>query len=134
MTEAEAFERLRTARVATLATIGPRGAPHLVPCVFAVVDSTIITSVDQKPKRSRALARLTNIAADPRVGLLAQDYAEQWDLLWWVRIDGTATVTAQPDDILAHALIAKYPPYRDSPPEGPWIVISVGEIRHWAAS
>ena len=50
----------------------------------------LYSAVDHKPKRSRALQRLENIAANPAVSLLVDDYAEDWSKLWWVRADGTA--------------------------------------------
>ena len=76
------------ARVARLATVTPDGSPHVVPIVFAVDGDTIYTAVDGKPKRSRQLQRLANIAAHPRVTVLADRYDEDWSQLWWVRADG----------------------------------------------
>lgn len=130
----EALARLTSAPVARLATLRPGGAPHLVPITFAVVSEHIVTAVDAKPKATRHLARLGNIAADPRVAVLADHYADDWSTLWWVRADGIATVTGHPSEVLAAALIAKYAPYRDHPPLGPWIVIEVSRVSGWSAS
>ena len=55
------------ARVITLATLGPGGTPHHLPCVFALMDDTPYTSIDAKPKSTRNLQRLHDIARDPRV-------------------------------------------------------------------
>lgn len=91
MTPAEARARLAGARIAYLATAGADGAPHVVPCTFALLgDATIVSAVDHKPKRTAALRRLANVAANPRVAILADHYAEAWDALWWVRADGMA--------------------------------------------
>ena len=38
------------------------GAPHVVPIVFAVDGDRVYSAVDAKPKRTRALRRLANIA------------------------------------------------------------------------
>ena len=92
MDAAAARERFAAARVARLATLTADGAPHLVPIVFAVDGDTIYSAVDAKPKRTTALTRLAHIAADPRVCLLADHYAENWSQLWWVRADGAARV------------------------------------------
>src|SRR5215210_939155 len=80
---------------ARLATAGRDGRPHVVPCTFAVLgDATIVSAVDHKPKRTTALRRLANIAANPRVAVLADHYADDWTKLWWARADGTAHVVA----------------------------------------
>jgi PPOX class probable F420-dependent enzyme len=122
-------DRFATARVARLATVGADGAPHLVPIVFALERDLIHTAVDGKPKRHRRLRRLANIAAEPRVSVLADHYEEDWGRLWWVRADGIAVVRDHSPDGLA-ALSAKYQQYRDTPPPGPFVEISV---RRWSA-
>jgi PPOX class probable F420-dependent enzyme len=123
-----------SARVARLATIGPRG-PHLVPFVFALDGNRIISAVDHKPKRSRDLARVDNIMADPRVSVLADHYADDWDHLWWVRADGTARIVATEPALAPaiDALVTRYPQYAMQPPAGPFIEILVGRWAGWAA-
>jgi PPOX class probable F420-dependent enzyme len=123
-------ERFATARVAHLATVGPDRMPHLVPIVFAVVGNVIHTAVDGKPKRTRNLRRLANIAANPQVTVLADHYDdEDWAQLWWVRADGTAQICEESEP----ALLAKYPQYRTSPPPGPFLRITVGNWSSWVA-
>lgn len=122
-------QRFVTARVARLATVTPDGAPHLVPIVFALTGDTIITAVDGKPKRRRQLQRLTNIAYEPRVSVLADFYDEDWSTLWWVRADGLATVTGEPEP----ALLARYPQYADTPPPGPYLRIRVTRWTAWVS-
>jgi PPOX class probable F420-dependent enzyme len=119
-----------TARVARLATAGADGVPHLVPIVFAVAGDIIHTAVDAKPKRSRHLRRLANIAANPRVSVLADHYEEDWSALWWVRADGTARVLDTSPAGL-EALTARYPQYRASPPPGPFVEITVDRWTSW---
>src|SRR5205823_7574969 len=92
MTAAEARARFATARTARLATTTPAGLPHLVPICFALDGDTILTAIDHKPKRTTALARLRNIAANPPVALLADHYDDDdWSQLWWARADADAT-------------------------------------------
>ena len=117
------------ARVARLATVSADGRPHVVPIVFAVAGDTIYSAVDGKPKRSRALRRLANIAANPRVSVLADRYDEDWSQLWWVRADGTASVVDSSPDAIA-ALAARYPQYLDVSLGGPFLHIAVD---HWAS-
>ena len=140
MTADEARSRLAAARVAHLATAAADGRPHVVPCSFALLDdATVVSAVDHKPKRTTALRRLANIAANPRVALLADHYDEDWDALWWARADGTARVIepgAEPELRAAavRALAARYPPYRERPPAGALVVIAVERWSGWSAS
>ena len=133
----EARARFSTARVARLATVGPDGAPHLVPVVFAVVEDVVYSAVDAKPKRTTALRRLANAAADPRVSLLADGYAEDWSRLWWVRADGTARILDAADDEGRQAvdrLVARYPQYATARPAGPVLAVDVARWTGWSAA
>jgi PPOX class probable F420-dependent enzyme len=117
--------------VARLATVDPSGAPHLVPIVFALTGDVIHSAVDAKPKRTRRLRRLANIAANPRVSVLADHYEDDWSRLWWVRADGVARVLDESPAGLA-ALVARYPQYRESPPAGPFLEITVERWSAWS--
>src|SRR5262245_39864365 len=93
MDEAEMRTRVRKARVARLATVTPGGAPHVVPCCFAVVGDVVATAVDDvKVKSTPALQRAANVRATPRASLLVDHYDDDWAALWWVRVDGAARV------------------------------------------
>ncbi|MFR9796548.1 TIGR03668 family PPOX class F420-dependent oxidoreductase [Streptomyces sp. MS06] len=143
MEQDEARERFGGARVARLATLDPGGRPHLVPIVFAVRGDEVVTAVDRKPKRSRRLRRLHHIAVHPAVSLLADDYVEDWDRLWWVRADGGARILP-PDAVdgpeqgeyaaALELLRRKYPQYRDQPPDGPVVVVAVHRWTGWRAA
>lgn len=117
--------------VARLGTVDPSGAPHLVPIVFALTGDVIHSAVDAKPKRTRHLRRLANIAANPRVTVLADHYEDDWSRLWWVRADGVARVLAESAAGLA-ALAARYPQYRATPPPGPFLEITVERWSAWS--
>jgi PPOX class probable F420-dependent enzyme len=124
---------LNVARVATLATINPDGTPHIVPIVYAVLPDRLVTAVDSKPKKDPNLARLRNIRRDPRVSVLAHHYAEGWHHLWWVRVEGKATLTAEDAEAVA-ALRARYPQYETFEVVGPIISVSMESVRVWMAS
>ncbi|MGD9527948.1 TIGR03668 family PPOX class F420-dependent oxidoreductase [Pseudonocardia sp.] len=127
-------ELVAAAPVGRLATVRADGSPRLVPITFALVEDRICSVVDAvKPKRTPKLARLADVARDPRVGLVVDHYADDWSRLWWVRVDGTATV-ADPDEQALDALAAKYPPYRDPRPAGPLLVITPTRWTGWAAT
>ncbi|QYC39553.1 Pyridoxamine 5'-phosphate oxidase [Nonomuraea coxensis DSM 45129] len=136
MDEEEARRRFAGARVARLATVRGDGAPRLVPVVFAVIGERVVFAVDHKPKTTTDLRRLSDIRADPRVGLLADHYDEDWSLLWWVRADGLARVAEDGPEREAalDALTAKYPQYRERRPAGPAVVVEVTRRRGWAAT
>jgi PPOX class probable F420-dependent enzyme len=127
--------RAEAAPVARLATVGPDGRPHLVPCCFAVDGDVAYSVVDHKPKRSAALRRLDNIRVQPAVSLLVDHYEEDWTALWWVRFDGTARIVEDgPEHAAAIALLcAKYPQYRATPPSGAVVAIDVAACRAWSA-
>ena len=133
----EARGRFAAARVARLGTVGPDGAPHLVPVVFAVVGDVVWSAVDDKPKSTRALRRLANIAAHPRVTLLVDHYEDDWTRLWWVRADGTARVLDAADPSThpgRDALVARYGQYAEHPPTGPFVAVVVDAWRGWSAA
>lgn len=131
-----ARQRFAAARVARLATVRVDGRPHLVPVTFAVDGDEILTAVDAKPKSTRRLRRLDNIEANPAVALLADEYAEDWSRLLWVRADGEAAVHRdEAERQRAGALLAaRYQQYRDMPPQGPVIVVAVTRWRGWSAT
>ncbi|MFG1993465.1 TIGR03668 family PPOX class F420-dependent oxidoreductase [Actinoplanes sp. NPDC048988] len=126
-------ERFATQPVARLATVGADGAPHLVPIVFALIGNVIISAVDAKPKRTRALRRLADIAAEPRVSVLADHYDTDWQTLWWVRADGLARVRDDPPAGVPE-LIARYPQYQQAAPAGPYLEITVTKWTAWDAT
>ncbi|MFP5021499.1 TIGR03668 family PPOX class F420-dependent oxidoreductase [Pseudonocardia phyllosphaerae] len=146
--DAAARDLLVGARVARLATIrASDGTPRLVPITFALVDGLVVSAVDRvKPKRHTRLARLRDIDADPRVGLLADHYDDDWSRLWWVRLDATATVhdpgdrsehSDRPADLherAVDALAEKYPPYRDERPDGAVLVLHPVRWTGWSAA
>ena len=157
MTNQSARERFATGRVARLATVNRGGAPHVVPVTFVVVsvdpaeldpaeldraadDSSagrdaIVFAVDHKPKSTSALRRLDNIAAQPRVAFLVDDYDELWERLWWVRADAAARTVSGPrrERVLAE-LVAKYEQYADRVPAGPVVEALVTRWSGWQAS
>lgn len=136
MRQDEIYERLTSVDVARLATVRPDGRPHIVPITFALVDGDVVSAVDHKPKSTRELQRLTNIRHEPRVAVLVDRYADDWSQLWWVRIDGRATILGDGDRFAraTSALAGRYPAYRDDPPAGPVIVIRPTGWRSWSAS
>jgi PPOX class probable F420-dependent enzyme len=136
LSEVDARARLSAVRVATLATIGEDGNPHLVPITFAVEGDLIYTTVDHKPKTTPKLRRLRNIEQDPHVALLANHYSDDWQELWWVRVDGLAIVTTGAEEIQhpIDLLVRRYEQYRTRRPSGPVITIRADRWTGWSGS
>lgn len=122
--------RFDEARVARLATVRADGSPRIVPIVFAVAGGVLLSAVDHKPKRTTRLARLADIAANERVSVLVDEYAEDWSQLWWARADGRARVEEAAD---VGPLVAKYADYLGRPPTGPVILVDVDAWSGWSA-
>jgi PPOX class probable F420-dependent enzyme len=136
MEHTEALALLGRSRVGRLATIRPDGRPHIVPVTFALLDQTVVTMIDHKPKTTTRLQRLANIRAEPRVALLVDEWSEDWRDLRWARFDGRAEIHEQGDlwESARSALVAKYRPYEDEPPIGPAIVITIDSVSGWASN
>jgi PPOX class probable F420-dependent enzyme len=94
----------------------------------------IVIGIDNKPKSSLKLRRLANIAANPRVSLLADHYAEDWRQLWWVRADGVAMVERDGAEHADHwrLLRTRYPQYAGQLLGGPVIVVTVRSWSGWS--
>ena len=132
---------LETHRLGHLATMGPDGAPHVIPVCYALDDEALYFVADEKPKRrpARELERLRNLRANPRVALVVDEWDEDWTRLAWVLVRGTATIV---DEAAAHAaalvrLRARYPQYRamalDDPATHPVVRIVPIRVRQWRA-
>jgi PPOX class probable F420-dependent enzyme len=132
---AQAKARFVASPVLRMATADHDGRPHVVPCTF-VVDQTgrIAIGIDNKPKESANLRRLRNLAENPRVSLIVDHYADDWDELWWARADGTARIERGGEEHRAHwgLLTGKYPHYADQDLRGPVIVVTVESWSGWS--
>lgn len=127
-------------RIARFATADALGAPHLVPLCYARVGECLYFVVDAKPKHPGGLAlkRMRNIAANPAVAVIVDDYAEDWTTLAFLSIRGRAeVVTNEREQARAlAALRARYPQYRAMVLEGaahPVIRITPTHAHFWRA-
>ena len=135
MADFDARTMFAGAPVAQLATVGPGGAPHLVPVVFAVSGDVIFTAVDAKRKTTHKLRRLANIEANPHVCLLVDHYDDDWSRLWWVRADGVASIHHSGEERAAayDLLRRKYPQYKRVALDGPAVAVTVQRWSWWSA-
>lgn len=136
-------ERVRTflerQRVARLATASAEAEPHVVPICFCLLGDTLYVAIDEKPKTGdlARLRRLRNIAANPRVAVVADVYDDaDWSRLGFVLLRGSARVIQGGDE---HAravsgLRARYVQYRAMALEDrPIIAIDVQRVTAWGA-
>ena len=125
-----------SASVAHMATIGADGRPHIVPISFAVDELTLYFAVDAKPKRTTNLKRLRNIAANHAVSVLVDHYEDDWERLWWVRLDGRARIVTDGAEVqrALNLLAGRYSQYRATAPAGPVVAVAIEDMTGWSAS
>ena len=132
---------LETARHGYLSTASSDGDPHLQPVVFQVLENSIYIAIDEKPKTTLRLRRLTNIESNPRFALLVDRYDDDWSQLWWILLRGPADVLWpskwDQDEALRAiaALRAKYPQYETMGlEERPLLKLMPDRVTRWSAS
>ncbi len=127
---------LQEARVGRLGLIDERGWPRVLPITFAVVDGAVWSAVDHKPKRrpGEELARVRWLRERPESALTIDRYDDDWTRLAWVQLVGVMSVVdvAGNEGVLG-ALAARYPQYRDRPPGGPLLRLTVERAVCWRA-
>jgi coenzyme F420-0:L-glutamate ligase/coenzyme F420-1:gamma-L-glutamate ligase len=126
-------------RVARLATADGAGKPHAVPVCFSLAQSSIYIALDEKPKDVPVshLKRVRNILENPHVALIADRYAEEWNLLAFVMVRGGAELL-DPDTeehtAAVRLLRGKYHQYEEMRiEENPVIAIRPENAVSWGA-
>ncbi|MFF0530217.1 pyridoxamine 5'-phosphate oxidase family protein [Nocardia amikacinitolerans] len=94
MTDAEIVEFLERSRIATLATLGPQGRPHLTAMWYALIDGEIW--FETKAKSQKAV----NLRRDPRVTCMVEA-GQTYDQLRGVSIEGYAEIIDDPEKLFA---------------------------------
>jgi PPOX class probable F420-dependent enzyme len=136
LTEQEAAF-LQAHRVARLATVDERGQPYVVPICYVFDGQVIFSALDEKPKQvaPTRLKRVRNLLVNPRVGLVVDDYDEDWSRLAYEQIRGQAA-RIQPGTTEHTAAIgllrAKYPQYQTMAIEQqPVVQITPEQVSVW---
>ena len=133
-----ALAMLREARVGRLATADAGGRPLVVPVCFAFDGAALYSAVDDKPKLTRNLRRLRNIADNPQASLLVDVWDEDWTRLAWVLVEGRADVLRDGAEFTRalELLRAKYPQYRamNLEREGAVLRLVAERVRPWRAA
>lgn len=134
-------EFIRHHRVARLATADTNGQPAVVPICYAFDGGAIYSAIDEKPKRvaPHSLKRVRNIAANPKVSMVIDDYSEDWSELAFIMISGNAEIIEPDQNVEEHIqaielLREKYPQYRSMAIDKRALIkITPTRIRRWAA-
>jgi coenzyme F420-0:L-glutamate ligase / coenzyme F420-1:gamma-L-glutamate ligase len=131
---------LSAARLAHLATADASGAPHNVPLCFWFDGARFYFVLDEKPKSrpGRELKRMRNIAANPRVALVVDQYEEDWTHLAYVLVRGMAAVVEEPQEYMLalRYLRDKYVQYRSmalQPDQNAIVRIDPAHVHVWGA-
>jgi PPOX class probable F420-dependent enzyme len=132
MADNDAVAMFAESPVAMLATVGPDGAPHLVPVVFAVHGDVCHTAVDAKRKSTKKLRQVGQHRGQPQVTMLVDHYDDDWSQLWWVRADGMASIHYSGEEMATgYALLRrKYLQYQRIALDGPVVTV---EVQRWAS-
>ncbi|MGY1944456.1 PPOX class F420-dependent oxidoreductase [Nocardia asiatica] len=94
MSDTEITEFLQRSRIATLATIGPKGTPHLTAMWYALIDGEIW--FETKAKSQKAV----NLRRDPRVTCMVEA-GRTYDQLRGVSIEGRAEIIEDAEKLFA---------------------------------
>jgi PPOX class probable F420-dependent enzyme len=108
----------------------------VLPVTFALYRGDLWSAVDRKPKRvpPEKVARVRYLRRRPEAALTVDRYDEDWSTLAWVQAIGRVEIV----ELEAHpgaleALMAKYEPYRESPPPGPLLRLACERVLYWRA-
>ena len=126
---------LARARVAHLAFLDEDDRPRVLPVTFALAGGAVWSAIDSKPKRTAEPARVRLLRRRPEAALCVDRYDDDWSRLAWVQLLGRVDVLDAAAGVPGlDALIAKYPQYRDQPPPGPLLRLTVQRALSWSAS
>jgi PPOX class probable F420-dependent enzyme len=133
------IEFLKLARLAHLATADGAGMPHNVPLCFWYDDAAhFYFVIDQKPKRmmGAGLKRMRNLAENPQVALIVDQYEEDWSCLAYVLAHGTGVLVEDANEYMLalRNLRDKYPQYRHMVlgfDKNPMVRIDVERVHVW---
>jgi PPOX class probable F420-dependent enzyme len=129
-----AMKLLEGKPVARLAHLDEHDRPRVLPVTFALADGAVWSAIDDKPKRTAEPARVRRLQRRPDAAFLVDHYDDDWGRLAWVQLLGRVAIleVAEAKPGLA-ALVAKYEPYEDRPPAGPFLRLDVERAIHWRA-
>jgi len=125
-------------RIARMATVDESGKPLVLPVCFVYDGKFVYSPIDKKPKTvsAKKLKRVRNIISNSNISLVVDNYVEDWSLLYYLIIQGTAEIICEGQEYqTALALLAdKYSQYIEMGLESlgaPVIKITPEQIISW---
>jgi len=112
----------RKQRVARIATLDPKGFPHVAPVCYASDESDIYVASDYGSRKT------TNLRINKKVSITIDEYDEDWTNLKGVHILGVAEIVESGPRFkkAKNLLEAKYPQYASLPiKEGETAIIRI---------
>ena len=94
MSDDEVVAFIEQSRTTTMATLGPKGLPHLVAMWYAVIDGKIWFETKKKSQK------VQNLLRDGRITCMIED-GLTYDQLRGVSLEGRGVISEDPDDIWA---------------------------------
>jgi PPOX class probable F420-dependent enzyme len=127
---------IEESRVARLGLIDDDGRPRVLPVTYVPWGGAVWSAVDEKPKADpeRELARVRFARERPSGALTVDHYEDDWRQLAWVQLLGDLAVIEEADSGLLEALAAKYEPYGERAPRGPFLRLTPRRALTWRAS
>ena len=124
---------IEAGRVARLGLLDDVGNPRVLPVTYVLWEGGAWTAVDDKPKADpeREPARVRFARERPTGALTVDHYEDDWRRLAWVQLLGDMAVVEEADPGLLEALAAKYEPYRERPPRGPFLRLAPRRAISW---
>ncbi|WP_072845184.1 pyridoxamine 5'-phosphate oxidase family protein [Rhodococcus tukisamuensis] len=90
MADTEITQFVERSRVATMATVGPNGAPHLIAMWYALIDGELWFETKSKSQKA------VNLRRDNRITVMIED-GQTYDTLRGVSFEGTAEIVDDAD-------------------------------------
>ena len=86
----------------------------MVAVCYVRLGDDLYVPIDAKPKTTRRLRRVRNLAENPRATFMVDHWDEDWRRLAWVQARGHGSLLAGAELAPIHAmLIEKYPQYAE---------------------
>jgi PPOX class probable F420-dependent enzyme len=124
-------------RVGRMASIDRYGMPHVLPICYSLMDESIVSILDEKPKKVPAIEtkRIQNIIENSKVAVIFDHYDDHdWLRLGWVMVRGSASICLQGElyDAASVNLQARYHQYNNMNLLGrPIIVLQIETVLSW---
>lgn len=120
-----------------LCTVSKKSVPTIVPICFVYHNGKIYTAIDEKPKKTKYLARIRNIRYNNKVAFIVDNYTNDWTKLSYCLIHAKARIVVNRKErkTAVELLVNKYPQYRFLKMKSPVIIaLDIESAKFWTFS